>query len=96
MCVTNIFCSWMLFEMLPERIWICPGCQSQFIEAWRLARHITLTHGLSKTRAWEIADQSEYWLRVKKALYVNPIEFGKGPAHSREQRQAGRPRRRKA
>ena len=81
--------------MLPERIWVCPGCQSQFVEAWRLKRHLMLTHGLSETRAWEVADQSEYWLRVRKAFYINPPEFGEGSRHTREQRRAGRPGRRK-
>jgi hypothetical protein len=81
--------------MLAEKLWICPGCQSQFVEAWRLARHLTLTHELSRTRAWEITDQSEYVLRVAKAIYVNPTEFAEAPAHTRGQRRASRPKRRK-
>ena len=76
---------------LPERVWICPGCRAQFVEAWRLKRHLTLTHGLSQKRAWEITDQSEYWLRIRKALYVNPEEFVENTLRSREQRKSGRP-----
>jgi hypothetical protein len=62
--------------MLPPKLWMCPGCESQFVEAWRLKRHLMLTHGLNKTQAWRLTDQSEYWLRIRQAEYVNPAEFG--------------------
>jgi hypothetical protein len=66
--VTNI--------VLPPRIWICPACQSQFVEAWRLKRHLMLTHELGETQAWNVTDRSEYWLRVRSSEQAVASEFG--------------------
>ena len=60
----------------PERIWICPVCNSRFIEGWRLKRHLMLTHLQTTKRAWQITDQNEYWLRFRQAEYINPLEHG--------------------
>jgi hypothetical protein len=79
--------------VLPGKIWICPGCKAQFVEAWRLKRHLMLTHELSERRAWDVTDQSEYWLRIRQAEYVNPAEFG--PYDSGGQAQVKNQRRRR-
>ena len=59
---------------LPARLWRCPFCASDFIERWRLKRHLMLSHGIKERRAWTIADNSEYWLRVRME-YINPQEL---------------------
>jgi len=79
--------------MPPEKIWICPGCKAQFVEAWRLKRHLMLTHGLSKLRAWNVTDRSEYWLRIHQAEYINPDDFGLDDGSSRGQLNDRRKRR---
>ncbi len=56
--------------VLPEKIWVCGFCRAQFIEAWRLKRHLVLSHEVSETRAWALTDRSEYWLRVRRAIYL--------------------------
>jgi hypothetical protein len=73
--VTNI--------VLPPRIWICPACQSQFVEGWRLKRHLVLTHELSETKAWSVTDLSEYWLRVRSSEQAVAGEFGVDAASPR-------------
>jgi len=57
-------------QLLPENIWVCGFCRAQFVEAWRLKRHLMLTHDLTATRAWALADRSEYWLRIRRAVYL--------------------------
>jgi len=57
-------------KVLPEKIWVCGFCRAQFIEAWRLKRHLMLSHEMSETRAWALTDNSEYWLRVRRAIYL--------------------------
>ncbi len=59
---------------LPAKIWVCPKCDSRFVERWRLKRHLMLTHSIAESKAEKIAEKSEYWLRIK-AEYVNPKEF---------------------
>ena len=59
---------------LPARLWRCPWCTSEFEERWRLKRHLMLSHKISERRAWKIADNSEYWLRVRME-YINPREL---------------------
>ena len=59
---------------LPERIWVCPNCRAQFVEAWRLKRHIMITHELSERSAWALTDRNEYWLRVRRAAYISETE----------------------
>ena len=59
---------------LPARIWRCPFCDSDFIERWRLKRHLVQTHRRSERRARIIAENSEYWLRTRME-YVNPQEL---------------------
>jgi hypothetical protein len=62
--------------LLPDRIWVCSMCRVQFIEAWRLKRHLMSTHDLGERRAWAVTDRSEYWLRVRRVAYVRETEFG--------------------
>jgi hypothetical protein len=59
---------------LPAKLWRCPFCGSDFVERWRLKRHLMLSHKIRERRAWTIADNSEYWLRVRME-YVNPREL---------------------
>ncbi len=59
---------------LPAKLWRCPFCSSDFVERWRLKRHLMLTHRIRERRAWTIADNSEYWLRVRME-YINPLEL---------------------
>ena len=62
--------------VLPEKLWICRSCRSQFAEAWRLKRHLMLTHGFSETEAWEVTDRSVYWLRILTVEHVEDSEDG--------------------
>jgi hypothetical protein len=75
--------------ILPDRVWICPWCHSQFVEGWRLKRHLILSHDLSETRARALAERSEYWLRVKRVLYVEEDP----PEEKPTERRVGRRRR---
>ncbi len=59
---------------LPAKLWRCPFCNSDFVERWRLKRHLKLSHRIRERRAWTIADNSEYWLRVRME-YVNPLDL---------------------
>ncbi len=65
---------------LPERIWVCPDCHAQFVEGWRLKRHLMLTHGLSEKRAWDVTDRSEYHLRLRRVTYVEDLDAETGPS----------------
>ncbi len=60
----------MTKKALPEKIWVCAFCRAQFIEAWRLKRHLMLSHGMSETKAWALSDKSEYWLRIRRVVYL--------------------------
>ena len=72
--------------VLPERIWTCPRCRSQFEEAWRLKRHLMSLHGLGETAAWDVADHSVYWLRVRRVAYIDGADFDAGGTPRRDGR----------
>lgn len=60
---------------LPERIWVCRGCEAIFVERWRLKRHLMMTHDLIEEKAWDITDRSEYWLRIPRSKNTNRFEL---------------------
>ena len=72
--------------VLPERIWVCPQCRAQFVEAWRLKRHLMTKHGLTERRAWDVTDHSAYWLRVRRVAYVDETESDVGGMPHRDGR----------
>jgi len=78
--------------VLPDRLWRCAWCKAEFIKAWRMKRHLMLTHGLSETKAWEITDRSEYFLRIGR---IYRIEEDGSDDVSRPPHQDGRRRTRR-
>ncbi len=64
--------------VLPAKIWVCPWCRSQFVEAWRMKRHLMATHDLSEVKAWAVADRSVYFLHVVPGEYVDELDSAAG------------------
>ncbi len=60
--------------VLPRSLWVCPWCRAQFVEAWRLKRHLMLSHDLSETKAWAVTDRSVYFLRVLPGDYIDEMD----------------------